>query len=77
MAYLLNMAYLTLTRYATQFLYLKELAANTAPHLEISWTTRFNARVPKVTLTLLLTRARARARARTRARAQTPTPTRA
>ena len=48
MAYLLNMAYLTLTRYATQFLYLKELAANTAPHLEISWTTRFNAWVPKV-----------------------------
>jgi len=46
-AYLLNVAYLTLTRYATQFLYLKELAANKPPHLEISWTTRFNAWVPK------------------------------
>ena len=33
--------------YATQFLYLKEVAANKPPHLEISWTTRFNAWVPK------------------------------
>lgn len=29
--------------YATQFAYLKEVAANKPPHLEISWTTRFNA----------------------------------
>jgi hypothetical protein len=33
--------------YATQFAYLKEVAANKPPHLEISWTTRFNAWVPK------------------------------
>jgi len=33
--------------YATQFSYLKEVAANKPPHLEISWTTRFNAWVPK------------------------------
>ena len=33
--------------YATQFLYLKEVASNKPPHLEISWTTRFNAWVPK------------------------------
>jgi len=33
--------------YETNFQYLKEVAANPAPHLEISWTTRFNAWVPK------------------------------
>ena len=33
--------------YATQFAYLKQVAANPPPHLEISWTTRFNAWVPK------------------------------
>ena len=33
--------------YATQFSYLKEVASNKPPHLEISWTTRFNAWVPK------------------------------
>jgi len=33
--------------YETNFHYLKEVAANPAPHLEISWTTRFNPWVPK------------------------------
>jgi GH18 family chitinase len=32
--------------YATQFTYLEQVAANPPPHLEISWTTRFNAWVP-------------------------------
>ena len=32
--------------YETQFVYLTQLAANPAPHLEISWTTRFNAFLP-------------------------------
>jgi hypothetical protein len=31
----------------TTLQYLDEVAANGAPHLEISWTTRFNAFVPK------------------------------
>ena len=31
----------------TTLQYLDEVAANGAPHLEISWTTRFNAWVPK------------------------------
>jgi len=33
--------------YETNFQYLKEVAANPAPHLEVSWTTRFNPWVPK------------------------------
>ena len=32
--------------YLTNIAYLKEVAANPPPHLEISWTTRFNAWVP-------------------------------
>lgn len=33
--------------YETNFAYLAQVASNPAPHLEISWTTRFNAWVPK------------------------------
>lgn len=33
--------------YSTRLAYLKEVMANPAPHLEISWCTRFNAFVPK------------------------------
>merc|ERR1711935_821527 len=33
--------------YNTSDKYLVEVAANGAPHLEISWTTRFNAFLPK------------------------------
>lgn len=32
--------------YLSQINYLKEVAANEAPHLELSWTTRFNAFLP-------------------------------
>jgi hypothetical protein len=33
--------------YETSFNYLDEVAANAVPHLEISWTTRFNAFLPE------------------------------
>merc|ERR1712176_1744088 len=33
--------------YETNFKYLDEVAANPVPHLEISWTTRFNAFLPE------------------------------